>query len=391
MEAAKLWKPTDPRFIADPYPVYKELHRLGPVFKAPTGDYVVIGYRECKQILQNSDFKTGLRKDWMVKIADYAKPKGLDFKNLQLAISSMPIQMNPPEHADIRSAMAHAWPTQIEIKALAKKYSEKLVAELPIEFDAVDALCRRLPLYMISALLGLPLKEALNRAGDGLKLVQLLDPYLTYQDLLQIKESSEKLRAFISDSMSNSKFQLTPLSEALIKLGKEGHDDVGLMVFLFIAGFETTASLLATCLYHLLQNRTLREKIIEGSAQAYVREILRRYSPVQVTGRIVPETMWIGGLEIPKNAALTLCIGAANVDPHHYDQPELVNMDKKQDFLSFGYGIHHCLGSQLAELEAEALIKAVLPILPLQVKTEPTMESRLSIRSYQSLLLSGNE
>ncbi|MEQ8811432.1 MAG: cytochrome P450, partial [Imperialibacter sp.] len=118
--------------------------------------------------------------------------------------------------------------------------------------------------------------------------------------------------------------------------------------------------------------------------------ILRLYSPVQITGRSNPEPIALSGVEIPANSTITLCLGSANRDPGHFENPDQLIIDRKEnDHLSFGYGMHHCLGSQMAVVEAAAVVKAFLPIIDrISISSEPIWENRLMIRRLLSMELS---
>lgn len=391
MTAKDLWKPSSSDFINNPYPVYDQLRSFGPVFQSNSGDYVIIGYEECKQILHDPICISGLRKDWVHKMVDYSNDKGEDFEALREAVDGMLVQMNNPKHLVVRSMMSKSWPSVARIKDLASSLSQELINDLPESFDAMPTLCRMLPLRMICAILGLPSDKAADLMQDGLKLVQILDPYQSWRDLKEIHASTRRLHTFIANSIAAPGFKAPPLTQSILEfeLDERDHlDPVSMLIFLFFSGFETTSTLISSCIHQLLLNKELAQEFNNTGIQPYVREILRLNSPVQITGRLTTREIELSRTTIPPGSTLTVCIAAANLDPNHFEEPYQIKLNRKKDHLSFGYGMHHCLGSQLAELEAEILLQHLLEFIPqLELAGQPQLENKLTIRSYQSLPL----
>jgi cytochrome P450 len=389
MKPSDLWKPTSKAFIHNPYEAYREIRKAGEVFQTNTGDFVILGYQECKHILQNPSFKTGLRLTWVEKMVQEASLRGQNLEHLIDSVSGMLVQINPPEQPVIRSDIAKSWPGITELKEISEEVISETVGFLPEKFDAISSICRKVPLSVISTLLGLPKKDAESYALDGINLVQILGPYLSYRDILTIGESAQRLQSFLKQHLLSDGYIPTKLTDQMIKNYPE-KEMINLLLFVFIAGYETTSTLLALCIYHLIKNKDYRSKVEKYGAKSFINEILRLYSPVQITGRTNEEPIELTGVSIPKNSALTLCLGAANVDPSQFERPEELMWNRaKREHLSFGYGLHYCLGSQLAEIEAEVLIEKLLPMLDrFRIEKEPILRDQYTIKSYQSFDLS---
>ena len=388
MKSADPWRPTSKEFIQNPYSKYRELRKMSQVFRANTGDFVVMGYQDCKRVLQDPSFITGLRSAWIEKMASESALRGDSLQHIKEAISGMLIQTNPPKHQKIRGGLAKTWPSIDELRKIAEEVTLQVLSELPSKFDAISHICRRIPLRIISNLLALPEKEVENYALDGINLAQVLGPYLSYRDIQLISKSTTRLQSFLDKCIFSDDYVPTKLTENVIK-DYPKKEMINLLLFIFIAGYETTSSLLAQCIYHLVKNKEHASKIEEYGAAIFVSEILRLSSPVQITGRTNTEAVKLNGLHIPKNSALTVCIGAANVDPAQFDRPEELVWDRtRREHLSFGYGMHFCLGSQLAEVEAEVLIEKLLPDLDkIQMVREPVLRNQYTIKSYSSFEL----
>ncbi len=388
MKPADLWKPTNPDFIQNPYKAYRKIREIDQTFKANTGDFVVMGYQDCKRILQDPSFEAGLRSAWVEKMVIESARRGESLQHVKEAISGMLIQINPPKHQIIRGGLAKTWPSVEELRKISEEITKQVISELPTKFDAISQICRKIPLQVICKLLGLPAKEIEKYTLDGIHLVQILGPYLSYRDIKTISQSTERLQSFLENHILSESYIPTEITEDIIRNYPE-KEMINLLLFLFIAGYETTSSLLAQCIYHLIRNNDHLLNIKKYGAKSFINEILRLYSPVQITGRTNTEPVELSGQHIPKNSALTVCIGAANVDPSRFDRPEeLIWNRPKRDHLSFGYGMHFCLGSQLAEIEAEVLIEKLLPILDkLKMVREPLLRNTFTIKSYHSFEL----
>ncbi|MEO9869475.1 cytochrome P450 [Ekhidna sp.] len=385
MRPADFWKPTHPDFIRYPYDAYREIRKTGNIFKANTGDYVVMDYQNCKRILQDPSFETGLRYTWTEKMATELARKNDSFDHVKEAVAGMLVQINPPEQQQIRSTFAKSWPSIHELKETSEQVVNQVIDELPTNFDAISQICRKIPLQVISRLIGLPVKEVEDYAMDGINLVQILSPYLTYRDIKSISDSTSRLQTFFRQSILSDDYAPTRLTEKIIADYRE-KEMINLLLFVFIAGYETTSSLLALCLHNLISNKDDVANIKKYGAKPFINEMLRLHSPVQITGRVNTESVELDGQFIPKNSSLTVCLGAANVDPAHFEKPEEFVWNRtKREHLSFGYGMHFCLGNQLAEIEVEILIEKLLPILDrIKIVNEPVLRDQFTIKSYQS-------
>jgi len=393
MTPADIWKPTDPDFIQNPHHAYRKIRNMGSeIFQAKTGDYVILGYQHCKEILQDPSFESGLRLDWALKMAEEMQRRNESFDHVKAAVSKMLVNINPPEHQKIRMLFAKSWPAVHELQRLVEETSRETMAELPEQFDAMDHLCRKIPLRVICKLLGIPYEEAQFYALDGIHLASILGPYLSLKEIRAISKSTKRLQSFLEEKLYNKEYEPTPLTrDVILSFSKE--EAINLLLFLFIAGFETTSSLLALCIFHLIKNQKLASGVNEYGAESYINEILRVHSPVQITGRTNRHPIEIDGQQIPENAALTLCIGAANVDPTKFDHAEQLKLDRaKKEHLSFGYGIHYCLGGQLATMEAKTVVEALLPHLEkFKIVNDPVLRPLFTLKSYQSFDLAIHE
>jgi cytochrome P450 len=155
-----------------------------------------------------------------------------------------------------------------------------------------------------------------------------------------------------------------------------------MVTLLMVAGHETTSGLIGNSLIHLDRRRAARQLLLDRPELAVnaVEELLRYDAPVQGTDRFPTEDIVIGGHEIPAGANLIVMLGAANRDPRVHDRPDELLLDRTRPRpLSFGHGIHHCVGAALARLEAQIAIPAFVQRFPDYRVDEPGIEWKRSV------------
>ena len=158
---------------------------------------------------------------------------------------------------------------------------------------------------------------------------------------------------------------ITILQEAVKKGDLTKSEAIMACTFIIFAGYETSASLLSNCIAHLSRNPDTLAKLKSGqiSYDQFIEEALRFYTPVGRFLRKVKEDVSIGGHEIPKGAIVIVMLGAANMDEAKYELPfEFDEYRQKSAHLSFGKGIHFCIGASLARIQAEYALKYLLSL-----------------------------
>jgi cytochrome P450 len=166
---------------------------------------------------------------------------------------------------------------------------------------------------------------------------------------------------------------------------------LGNLTLLLFAGFETTTNLLGNGLRLLLDrpDHAARLRDDPGLVAAYVEEMLRYDSPVQLTSRWAAEEVELAGVTVPARSSVLLALGAANRDRRRFADPAVFDPDRPDNQpLSFGAGPHFCLGAALARQEAQVAFPLLLNRLPgLRLAGEPVRRDRMVLRGYQHLPL----
>jgi cytochrome P450 len=263
-------------------------------------------------------------------------------------------------------------------KSSAEKIAHELVANTPrnTEIDFVEALANPLPLAMICEILGVPLgdRDKFTTWGRTLAIIGLDLPRTT-QESRELENASEELTTYISRLLSERK--LNPQEDLLSVLANAEYEGdkltdreiVATASFLLIAGFETTVNLLSVGTLVLLENREQLRRVAahHDLVPNLVEEALRVVTPVQYTARTADSNLELSdGTKVRRGQSIVLVLTGANRDSDLFERPDSfeVSRENARKNIAFGYGAHHCIGAQLARLEAETLWCELLQRFP---------------------------
>jgi cytochrome P450 len=264
--------------------------------------------------------------------------------------------------------------------------------------DVMRDLAHRLPVIVICDMLGIPEEHrAPFLAGSGVN-GRILEPVPMTREELDQANLNTQMGAVYFDQLCELRrrepkddltTELVRAEEAGDKLSPEElQANIGL---LFGAGHETTTNLIGNGLLALHQQRDQWERLkADPSLIANaVDELLRFDSSVQLTGRVTMAEVEIGGVKLEPKESVVILLGAANRDPAQYSEPDRLDVGRPNVRpMSFGGGIHHCLGAQLARLEAELVFTALierLPHLELPEKDSPAWRPSFTLRGLSKL------
>jgi len=394
--------PFEDGFFDDPYAQYRRLRESVPIHQSPLGPWTLLRYEDCSRLLRNpktsveeSSLSEASARREMFAAAGFDRPdRG------SLAI----LNLDPPDHTRIRRLMQKAFtPRRVEalnerVQALVDDALDRV--EASGQMDIISDLAFPLPFSVISEMLGMPEADRdLLRAWSH-TMVRSLEPTLTPDDIPELLEASDHMLEHVSRAIEWKRTEpADDLLTALIAVEEEGErlsteELIAQVVLLFIAGHETTVNLIGNGTLALLRNpeqlallRSTPELI--GNA---VEELLRYDSPVQFTRRIALEPLELGnGIVVEPGSFVFTILGAANHDPEHFgpdaDRLDLTRRDAPHH-LSFGGGIHHCLGAVLARAEARVAIGSLatrFPDLALASDATPSWNGRLVLRGLDAL------
>jgi cytochrome P450 len=370
-----LFNPLSPDFIRDPYPHYERLRTTDPVHVNAHGAFVASRHAEVSLVLRDKRFG----KNFVDRTIRRYGPKIMD-EPIFSSMSHWMLQQDPPDHTRLRGLVVKAF-TARRVEDMRPRIQEVVDQTLDAvvdkgQMDLIEDFAFRLPVTIICDMLGIPEehREAFYKGSrDG---GRILDPVpLTPEEIAQANMGNATARMYFEqlfelrrrnpgDDLTS---QLVQAEEAGDKLSNE--ELTANIVLLFGAGHETTVNLIGNGLLALYRHPDQLALLkanpsLIGSA---IEEFLRYDSSVQLTGRVALEDIEdLGGKRIPKGESVLCLLGSANRDPAVYpDRPDRLDITRPNvKPLSFGGGIHFCLGAQLARIEAEVAISTLLRRLP---------------------------
>jgi pimeloyl-[acyl-carrier protein] synthase len=368
MASDHLWKPFDRLHIANPYAMYKRLREEDPVHFAQTGEWIITRYEDTRNILRSNDFLAGNRFSWLKKGIHYFKYKDLDFSNIENAMTGFLLFINPPNHTRIRKFIQQVWNTR-EVEGIIKTNLDTLLPATSDSFDLIKDLGKPLPAMTIGKILGLPEDDYTYLKEQGSVMIKALDLYISFKDIVRINEAAGNFITYFKKVIAEKEQNPDDgIISRLILLNQQEHvldgdELISSCILLFIAGEETSVSLMGTGLYNLISRpddltllRNNPEKI-----PAAIEELLRYDAPVQIVGRVAGKDCQVGGKTIKQGDTLTICLGSANRDPEVFERADEFVMDRNPNkHLGFGAGAHYCLGDWLARIQTQMMLTALL-------------------------------
>lgn len=273
-----------------------------------------------------------------------------------------------PKHARLRALAVKAFNGQA-VQELAPRIEEittELIDQLPAdtEVDLVEALAVPMPLHIIGEVLGVPEQDR-ARVRRLIETMMSMDPEVS-------QPASDALGGYFHALLTGGALDEGSLFGALVAADDDGdrltHDELMAMAFLLVvAGHETTASLIANVAHDALDHGLWEKAAADpGLVPALVEETLRQNSPVRsATHRITTEPVEIDGTTIPKDTLLLINLGAAGRCPQAHEDAARYRVDRETaGHAAFGHGPHFCLGSTLARLETETVLRQLTARFP---------------------------
>ena len=364
---------TSEAFFRDPPKAIAALRAQGPVVATRfplVGDvWITTTHDTTAQVLKDSATFTLRKEDGEVAGVRWWMPK------LITTIANNMLTMDEPDHTRLRSIVDEAFRRRAivamepRIRAIADDLAAKLFAS-GSPADLVEHYARILPLSVISELLGLPMADR----PTFIAWANAMSSLTNVASFVGLLFALRKMRRYLAGQLQLARAQGSDgLIAELVQVEREGGqitpDEMVSMVFLLLAaGSETTTHLISGSVYELLKNPSLRDWLEEDWSRASlaVEEFLRFVSPVQFSKpRYVRRDVELAGVRLKKGDRVMVMLAAANMDPAVHDQPDSLDLERKPNrHMSFGTGIHFCLGHQLARIEGACALEALFSRWP---------------------------
>jgi cytochrome P450 len=377
---------------ADPYPTYARMHRLGEAVAAPDGTIVVTGYQACSAVIRDNR----LRKSPGAVLTAAGYPDWEQRPSLRMLFGSM-LMLNPPQHTRLRRLVSRSFTAHrvASMRDAITRLADQLCEPLNGTIEFVDAVAFPFPVTVIGELLGIP---AADRAmfqplvREWTSVLEILNPLAV--DVADA--AATQIQNYLGELVRARHAQ--PADDLISALVADQDDEhqlteeelVTMTALILAAGFETTTGLLANGFLTLLSTPDQADRLRREPALATpaAEELLRYDTPVQILyGRTATQDMLVGDLEVHAGQRLINLLGAANRDPRRFTEPDQLRLDREEGpVLSFGGGIHHCLGAALARLEAQVMLPMLLQRFPNACPAgDPVRREGLMIRGYTSV------
>ena len=360
----------NPAFRADPYPAYRFLRDAAPLWRAPTGHWLVSTHAYSTAILRDPRF--GHANDGVITPEIENEP-------VLRSLTQTMLLLDPPAHTRMRGLVAKAF-TARRMEALRGRI-ETIVDEL-IDgladrrgMDVIIDFAHKLPVTVICDMLGIPEADRAPFLNESTVRGRILDPTpLTREELDESNAASAEQRDYFTRLIAYRRANPgEDLTSGLIA-SREADDSlsdeeiIANIGLLFGAGHETTTNLIGNGVLALHRNpdQLARLRADHALIPNAVEEVLRYDSPVQLTGRVALQDVEFGGERIARGEEVIALLGAANHDPAAYEgDPDALDVGRPGvRAISFGGGIHFCLGAQLARIEGEVAFRKLIERLP---------------------------
>jgi cytochrome P450 len=370
MQAPTLnWDPYDLDLDDEPYTAWAQLREHAPVYRNDRFDFWALS--------RFADVEAA-HKDPLT----YSSARGTVLENMgnDMSALGMMIFLDPPAHTSMRSLVSRALtPRRVaaledRVRALCAELMDPLVGSGG--FDYVQEFAAQLPSRVISSLVGVPPEDqeeqrrlvdamfhiepgvgTMNEAAGAAALA-----LITYLGELVAKRTADPRDDMVSDLI---RAEITDEHGHVRRLTADECTRFALL--LYSAGTETVAKLLGNAAVVLAQHPSERAELVahpEIITNA-IEELLRFEAPSPVQGRWTTRAMSLHGVDIPKDSKVLLLTGSAGRDERAFPDPDRFDVRRNmQHHLSFGYGVHFCLGAALARLEGRVALEETLKRFP---------------------------
>ncbi|MFJ6995752.1 cytochrome P450 [Streptomyces sp. NPDC003090] len=396
-----VFDPWSPRFVADPYPVYAALREAGRVhWFAPTRQYLVPHHADVSALLRDRRLgRTYLHRFTHEEFGRTPPPP--EHKPFTTLNGQGLLDLEGPDHTRIRRLVAKAFtPRTVErLEPVVHRLAAELVDGLVADGggDLLARVAEPLPVAVIAEMLGVPAADRPLLRPWSAAICGMFELNPDEDTARRAVAASTEFSAYLRELIARRrKDPGDDLVSALIAAHDEGdrlteQEMVSTCVLLLNAGHEATVNTTVngwwTLFRHPEQLAALRSGAVPLSAA--VEELLRYDTPLQMFERWVLDDIEIGGVTVERGSEVALLFGSANRDPARFPDPDRLDLARTENpHVSFGAGIHYCLGAPLARLELTASFGELMRRAPgMRPAAEPRWRPGYVIRGLEELLV----
>jgi len=389
------FNPFDPDFRANPYPHFPALLEGPPrQLKLFLPTTVIARYDDVVTVLHDHDRFTVRRPE-------------IPFRERIDPFGGAPtiLTADPPVHSRLRRLVSKAFtPRRVrELEPRVREITTELLSRVTdsSEVEAMAMLANPLPVIVIAELLGVSADDHAQFKQWSNDLISSFGQEMGSGPSAAGLAAKDELRRYLAEAIKQrSANPADDLISALVTARDESdalseNELLAFVVLLLLAGNETTTNLIGNGLLALCRNPEQQQRLRDNREliPTAIEEMLRYDPPVQMTVRVPTATTSVGGTEIAEGSIAFILLAAANRDPSHFPSPEKFDVTREpNEHVSFGEGIHFCLGAPLARLEGAIAIGQMLDKFPRLQLADPDakMEYRgsMALRGLSQLRLS---
>ncbi|MFD8071932.1 cytochrome P450 [Streptomyces sp. NPDC059718] len=397
---ATAFDPWSPQFVADPYPAYARLRAEGRAhWFEPSRQWLIPHFADVSALLRDRRLgRTYLHRFTHEEFGRTAPPP--EHEPFTTLNGNGLLDLEAPDHTRIRRLVSKAFtPRTVErltptVQRLAGELVERLVAEGG--GDLIATVAEPLPVAVIAEMLGIPAADRHLLRPWSADIVGMFELNPSEEAARRAVRASEEFSAYLRELIAERrKAPGEDLISALIAAHDEGdrlteQEMVSTCVLLLNAGHEATVNTTGNGWWTLFRHP---EQLAELSAApeellpTAIEELLRFDTPLQMFERWVLDDIEVGGTVIPRGSEVALLFGSANRDPERFPDPDRLDLSRADNpHITFGAGIHYCLGAPLARIELAASFTALLRRAPrLELAAEPAWNEGYVIRGLREL------
>jgi cytochrome P450 len=398
--------PSDPEFLADPYPVLNRLRERAPLFyDAGRERWFVTRHEDVRSCLRDKRLGRNFRhvlapEEIGVPPLDPRWQAFWDSERWSL------LWLEPPDHTRLRKLVAAAFtPRSVEAlrepaRALARELLEPLAetGEMELLYDYAQPYS----IAVICRMLGVPLDRHRDLLDWSHRMVKMYEFEVPLEAAHTANEAAAEFREYVRELIGERRANprddmVTALVQARVEGGRLADDEiVSTVIVLLNAGHEASVNTLGNGMLAFARHPDQWRRVVDGSvpAAAAGEEMIRFDPPLQLFERwVLTDDFAVGGVPIPRGAKIALLFGSANRDPRVFDRPDEfeVGRDNALQHIGFGGGIHVCIGAPLARIELEASLEALRTFWPdFQLAEEPSRTGAFVIWGLEAMQLARN-
>ena len=385
MSASSAFQPTSPAFLANPYPVYKQLREHAPIFfYEPWGKWIVTRHADVSALLRNRRLGRVL---YSVREDEVAAHFGKDAAFEVSRIGSL-LELEPPEHTRIKDVFHQTFtPKRVrdlsaKIAALCERLAGELLARSERRADLITDFAQIIPVTVIADLLGVPEADRYQLVPWSSGIIGWFEPERTPE---MEREAIRCAQAFMSYLKELIPVKRERPADDLMSAMVQVHDReperlselelVNNCILLLNAGHEAVVNVIGNGMYALLQRPAAwaRVKADTELIPTTIEEMMRFDTPLQFFERFVLKDLTYKDFRWSEGTQLCLYYASANHDEAVFDRPETFDVARHPNpHLAFGLGLHYCIGAPLARLELQTALRTLAERLPnLELVGEP--------------------